>query len=125
MEKLTVNDVVEKLGSLTVMELIALTRQLEEQWGVKAEPQVQAVEQTTQTETQSAQTEFTVVLVSVPADKKMAVVKLVRELTGLGLMESKTLVESAPKNVKESVSKEDAEDLKGKLTAAGAVIEVK
>lgn len=122
----TKEEVVEKLGSLTVLEMIALTKDLEQKWGVKAEPQVGLVPTVVPVEdTDTAQTEFTVTLLSVPADKKMAVIKLVRDLVGLGLMESKQLVEAAPKTVKESVSKEDAEDLKNKLTAAGAVIEVK
>jgi large subunit ribosomal protein L7/L12 len=125
MEKFTQEDVVTALGNLTVLETIALTKQLELQWGVKAEPQVVALAPNTQTNTQDAKTEFNVILASVPVDKKMAVIKLVRELTQLGLKESKELVEAAPKMLKEGVSKDDAEELKRKLTEAGALVELK
>ncbi len=122
----TMEEIIDKLGSMSVMELIALTKELEEKWGVKAEPQVGLTPTNLPVnEPASEQTEFTVVLVSFAADKKMAVVKAVRELTGLGLMESKQLVEGAPKSIKEACSKEDAENLKTQLTAAGGVIEVK
>ncbi len=118
------DDVVKALGNMTVLEVIALTKDLEAKWGVEAKPApVQFVE--SNVKRVEEQTEFTVTLVSVPADKKMAVVKAVRELTLLGLKESKDLVEAAPKMLKESISAADAEDLKVKLTAAGAVIEVK
>lgn len=122
---ITNDDVINALGNMKVTDLIALTKELEEKWGVKAEPQVQQVALTAPVETAPVQTEFAVVLVSVPADKKMTVIKLVRDLTGQGLMESKALVEGAPKSVKEGVSKDEAEDLKTKLMAAGAVVELK
>ena len=119
-------DVVKVLSDMTVVELIALTKDLEQKWGVKAEPQVTSIKiPGTVPQPEVQQTEFTVVLASYPADKKMCIVKLVRELTGLGLLESKQLVEAAPKNVKEGVSKEDADNLKAKLTDAGAVVEIK
>ena len=70
-------------------------------------------------------TEFTVVLASAPADKKIGVIKVVRELTGLGLKEAKDLVEAAPKNVKENVPKAQAEEVKKKLAEAGATVEIK
>ena len=117
------DDVVKTLGNMTVLEVIALTKDLEAKWGVEAKPA--PVVYTPPPKQVDAQTEFTVTLVSVPADKKMAVVKAVRELTLMGLKESKDLVEAAPKMLKESISAADAEDLKNKLTAAGAVIEVK
>ena len=125
MEKFTQEDVVKALGSLSVLEVIALTKQLELQWGVKAEPQMVERSPDTQTEKQDSQTEFNVILASVPVDKKMAVIKLVRELTLLGLKESKELVEAAPKMLKEGVSQADAEELKRRLTEAGAVVELK
>lgn len=125
MDNFTKEDVVNALGNLSVMELIALTRQLEAQWGVKAEPPVVQVERQEVKDEKATQTEFTVILASVPADKKMAVIKVVRELTGLGLKESKELVESAPKPVKELIMASEADELKTKLTAAGAVVEVK
>jgi len=127
MSEFTLQDVVEKLGNMSVMELIALTRQLEQQWGVEAKPQVQAVNPQTQTQTgpTTEQTEFNVVLVSYPADKKMSVLKAVREATGLGLKEAKEFVEAVPKVVKEGVSKEDAAALQTTLAQAGGVVEVK
>ena len=72
-----------------------------------------------------AKTTFDVILLSAPADKKIAVIKAIREITGLGLKEAKDLVEAAPKTVKEQVSKADAEDMKKKLTEAGATVELK
>lgn len=127
MSDVNINDLAKQLGDLTVMQLVDLTKKLEADWGVSATPQAgNAPVQMPGTETPSVeQTEFTVVLASFAADKKMAVVKAVRELTGLGLLESKQLVEGAPKSVKESVGKAEADELKAKLTEAGAVIEVK
>lgn len=119
-------DVVRRLGNLTVLELIALTKELEQKWGVKAVPQVAPVPTVFPTDvTAPVKDEFDVVLASVPADKKMAVIKVVREVSGLGLKESKELVEAAPKTLKEGVSKADADELNRKLTEAGAVVEVK
>lgn len=123
MDTPTKEDVVASLGNLTIPQLIALTKQLEEQWGVKAEPQV--VEQQKLPEQVVVKTEFNVVLVSVPADKKMPVIKAVRDLFGIGLKESKDMVEAAPKVVKEAVSPEEAETLKARLMEAGAVVELK
>lgn len=127
MSDITNDDVVNFLGNMSVMQVIALTKELEQKWGVKAEPPtVQVQPQQTQTDTQAqAQTEFNVVLTQVPADKKMAVLKMVRELTGLGLKESKEVVEGCPKVIKESVSKEEAEQVKAKLVEAGGTVEVK
>lgn len=116
--------VVDALGNLSVLELIALTKKLETQWGVKALPQIsQAVQVKTETVVE-AQTEFSISLVSYPADKKIGLVKLVRELLGLGLLESKSLVESAPKLLKEGISKEDVEMIKVKLMEAGGVVSI-
>lgn len=117
-------EALKALDTMTVLEIIALTKQLEQQWGVKAVPAPVKVQEK-KPEVQ-VQTEFTVKLISVPSDKKMAVIKLVREIvTGLGLKESKELVEAAPKNIKEGVDAAEAESLRIKLTEAGAVIEVK
>lgn len=122
----TQEEVVEFLGNMSVLQVIALTKELEEKWGVKAEPQVQVQQQTNGPKQETVeQTEFTVTLTSVPADKKMAVLKMVRELTLLGLKEAKEFVESVPKVVKEGCSKADAEEYKAKLTEAGGVVEVK
>lgn len=122
----TQEEVVAFLGNMSVMQVIELTRELEAKWGVKAEPQVQVQHQNDAPKQEVAeQTEFTVTLTSVPADKKMAVLKMVRELTLLGLKEAKEFVESVPKVVKESCSKADAEEYKAKLVEAGGVVEVK
>ena len=124
MEKLTNENLVHTLNNLTVLELIALTKELEEQWGVKAVPS--KVEVVQQSEVQTvAQTEFSVFLASVPADKKMNTIKAIREIMQTGLKESKDFVEAAPKMVKEGISAEEAEAIKVKLTEAGAVVEVK
>lgn len=124
MSEFTSEDVVKALGNLTVLELIALTKQLEAQWDVKAVPQVVEM-QVQQQETGPAKTEFNVMLMSVPSDKKMNTIKAVRELLTLGLKESKDLVEAAPKMIMEGASKEVADNLFNKLTEAGAVIELK
>lgn len=117
-------DVVQFLGNMSVMQVIELTRELETKWGVKAEPlMVQAPLPNPKQEV--AQEEFTVILASCPADKKMAVIKAVRELTLMGLKEAKEFVEAAPKLIKDGCSKADADDYKNKLTEAGAVVEVK
>jgi large subunit ribosomal protein L7/L12 len=122
----TMEEVVQALGNMSVMQVIALTKELEEKWGVKAEPQfVQGNNQEAPKQETSEQTEFTVTLVSVPADKKMACLKMVRELTLLGLKEAKEFVESTPKLVKEGCSKADADEYKRKLEEAGGVVEVK
>ena len=127
MSEITNDDVVQFLGNMSVVQVIALTKELEEKWGVKAAPPtVQLQQETQQPDTQApAKDEFNVVLVSVPADKKMAVIKAIRENIGLGLKESKELAEAAPKVIKEQASKADADDLVAKLTAAGAVMEMK
>ena len=122
---LTNDDVVKFLGDMSVMEIISLTKELEQKWGVTATPQTVQVQQKQEEQKTEAQTEFTVVLASFPPDKKMTLLKLVRELTGLGLKEAKEFVESVPKAVKEAVTKAEADELKTKLTEAGGVVEVK
>jgi len=123
---ITNDDVVKALGEMSVMQVIALTKELEQKWGVKAEPPTVQVQPKQGPENQAVvKEEWNVILTSVPNDKKMAVIKAIRELLGLGLKESKDLAEAAPKMVKEGVSKADADDLFAKLTAAGAVVEVK
>src|SRR5260370_33781565 len=127
METLTQEDVVQALGNLTVLEIIVLTRQLKQKWDVKAEPQMtQNTNAPVQVETNTvAQTEFNVVLVSYGTDKKMPCLKMIRELTGLGLKEAKDFVESLPKTVKDGVTKEEAEVLKASLVGAGGNVEIK
>lgn len=125
MSDITNDDVVKALGNMSVMQVIALTKELEQKWGVKAEPQVVQQQQQEPGKQATEKEEWNVILASVPAAAKMTVIKAVREVMGLGLKESKDLVESAPKMVKEGVSKAEADELNSKLTAAGAVIEVK
>lgn len=119
------DDLVKALGNMSVMELIALTKKLESDWGVKALPQVKAYVPPTSVPTVTEQTEFDVVLLSYPVDKKISLVKVVKELTGLGLKEAKDLIEAAPKKIKEGMSKADAETLLARLIEAGGQAEIK
>jgi large subunit ribosomal protein L7/L12 len=120
--------VVDFLSKMSVMDLAALTKELEDKWGVKAAPVAVAASGAPAGAAAAApaaeQTEFTVILKEVGA-KKIKVIKVVRELTQLGLKEAKDLVDGAPKNVKEGVSKADAETMKKKLEEAGAKVEIK
>ncbi len=119
------NQIVDSLSALTVMEAAELVKQLEAKWGVSAAaaaapaaaagPAAAAAEE---------KTEFTVVLAKA-GEKKIDVIKVIREITGLGLKEAKDLVEGAPKTVKEGVNKEDSAKIKEKLTAVGATVELK
>src|SRR6187431_215816 len=119
--------IVEDLSSLTVMEAAELAKMLEEKWGVTAAAAV-AVAAAPGAGVGAApaeeKTDFTVVLAAA-GDKKIEVIKEVRAITGLGLKEAKDLVEGAPKPVKEGVNKEDAEEMKKKLEAVGASVELK
>ena len=118
--------IVEELSTLTVMEAAELSKLLEEKWGVSAAAPVAvaAAAAGPAAAVAEAKTEFSVVLDSA-GDKKINVIKVVREITGLGLKEAKDLVEAAPKPVKEAVPKADAEKLKAKLEAEGAKVELK
>ncbi|GIX16810.1 MAG: 50S ribosomal protein L7/L12 [Rhodothalassiaceae bacterium] len=120
--------IVEELSNLTVLEAAELSKMLEEKWGVSAAAPVAvaAVPGAAAGEAAAAEekTEFDVILASA-GDKKINVIKEVRAITGLGLKEAKDLVESAPKPVKEGVSKEEAEEIKKKLEEAGATVEIK
>jgi len=119
---------VDELSSLTVMEAAELSKLLEEKWGVSAAAPVAVAAAAAGGGDAGAaaeeKTEFDVVLASA-GDKKINVIKEVRAITGLGLKEAKELVESAPKPVKEGVSKDEAEELKKKLEEAGASVELK
>jgi large subunit ribosomal protein L7/L12 len=119
--------IVDDLSSLTVLEAAELAKLLEEKWGVSAAAAV-AVAAGPAAAAAAApveeQTEFTVVLAAI-GDKKIEVIKEVRAITGLGLKEAKDLVEGAPKPVKESVAKEEAEKIKGQLEKVGAKVELK
>ena len=120
--------IVEDLSSLTVLEAAELAKLLEEKWGVSAAAAVAVAAGPAAGGGAAAaaeeQTEFTVVLASA-GDKKIEVIKEVRAITGLGLKEAKDLVEGAPKPVKESVAKEEAEKIKAQLEKAGAKVELK
>jgi large subunit ribosomal protein L7/L12 len=118
--------VVDFLSKLSVMDIASLTKELEDKWGVKAAPVAVAAAGAAPAAAAAAeaQTEFAVVLKEAGA-KKIEVIKVVRELTQLGLKEAKDLVDGAPKNVKEGVSKADAETFKKKLEDAGAKVEIK
>lgn len=118
---------VDELSALTVMEAAELSKLLEEKWGVSAAAPVAVAAAAPGGDAGPAaeeKTEFDVVLASA-GDKKINVIKEVRAITGLGLKEAKELVESAPKPVKEGVSKDEAEELKKKLEEAGASVELK
>ena len=117
------NKIVDQLSKLTVVEAAELSKQLEDKWGVTAAAPVAAapVAATAPAEEKS---EFTIFLTAA-GDKKINVIKEVRAFTGLGLKEAKDLVEAAPKEIKSSVAKKDAEEAKKKLEAAGAKVELK
>jgi large subunit ribosomal protein L7/L12 len=118
---------VDQLSSLTVLEAAELAKLLEEKWGVSAAAAVAVAAPGAGAAAAAPveeKTEFTVVLASA-GEKKIEVIKEVRALTGLGLKEAKDLVEGAPKSVKESVSKEEAEKVKAQLEKAGAKVELK
>ena len=124
MSDLNQDQVIEYLSGLTVMQLVELTTTLEDKWGVKAAPVAVAGPAAAPAEAAEEQTEFDVILQSF-GSAKIQVIKAVREATGLGLKDAKDLVESAPKAIKEGVSKAEAEELAKKLKDAGAEAEVK
>lgn len=121
-EKIT--SIVEAIEALTLLETKELVEAIEEKFGVSAAPVAVAAVGGAAAPAAEEKTEFDVVLTNFGA-KKLDVIKAVREITGLGLKEAKELVEGAPKAIKEGVSKEEAEELKAKLTSAGAEVEVK
>ena len=115
---------VENVKELTVLELAELVKALEEEFGVSAAAPVAVAAAPAAAAAAEEKTEFDVILKNAGASK-MGVIKLVKEITGLGLKESKEIVDNAPKAVKEKVSKADAEDIKKKLEEAGAEVELK
>ncbi|WP_338430097.1 50S ribosomal protein L7/L12 [Synechococcus elongatus] len=123
------DEILESLKTLTLLEAAELVKQIEEAFGVSAAAPVGGVVVAAAAggaaEAVEEKTEFDVVLEEVPADKKIAVLKVVRGITGLGLKEAKDLVEAAPKPIKEGVSKDDAEAAKKELEEAGAKVSVK
>ena len=119
------NKIIEDLSSLTVVEAAELSKQLEEKWGVTAAAAVAAAPAVAGGEAPAEEKdEFTIMLTSA-GDKKINVIKEVRAVTELGLKEAKDLVEGAPKEVKSGVNKKEAEEIKAKLEAAGAKVELK
>ncbi len=121
-EKIT--NILEEIKSLTILELNDLVKAVEEEFGVSAAAPVGVVAAGAAAPAVEEKTEFDVILASFGA-KKLDVIKVVRELTGLGLKDAKDLVESAPKAIKEGVSKDEAEQVKAALTEAGATVEIK
>ena len=115
---------VEEIKTLTVLELSELVKAIEEEFGVSAAAPVMMAGPAAAAPAAEEKTEFDVVLAEAGASK-MGVIKLVKEITGLGLKEAKELVDNAPKAIKEGVSKADAEDIKKKLGDAGAKVELK
>ena len=127
MDNVTKDDVIEFISSMSVLELSDLVKELEEKFGVSAAAPVAVAAgpgaQPAQAEAEE-KTEFDVILSQV-GDKKIQVIKVIRTVTGLGLKEAKALVDEAPKPVKEGVSKEEAENVKGQLEEAGATVDIK
>jgi large subunit ribosomal protein L7/L12 len=129
MAEITREQVVDYLSNLPVIQIAELIKELENKWGVKAAPAAVAVAPgpgagAAEAPKVEEKTEFDVVLAAAGANK-IQVIKAIREITGLGLKEAKDLVEAAPKTVKEAISKADAEEMKKKLTEAGATVELK
>ena len=118
------NKIIDDLSSLTVVEAAELSKQLEKKWGVTAVTAVAAPATASDTAPAEEKNEFTIVLAAV-GDKKINVIKEIRAVTSLGLKEAKDLVEGAPKEVKSGVNKKEAEEIKKKLEAAGAKVELK
>ncbi|MGB3201193.1 MAG: 50S ribosomal protein L7/L12 [Nodosilinea sp.] len=130
------DEILEQLKSLSLLEASELVKQIEEAFGVDASasagggmmmmaPGMMGGAGAAAAEPEEEKTEFDVILDEVPADKKIAVLKVVRSLTGLGLKEAKEMVEAAPKAVKEAVTKEDAEDAKKQIEEAGGKVSIK
>jgi large subunit ribosomal protein L7/L12 len=124
---ITKEQVVSFIENMSVLELAGLVKELEEKFGVSAAAPVAmaAVGGAAAAPAAEAKTEFTVVLASIAADKKINIIKEVRAITGLGLKEAKDLVEGAPKTIKDGVAKQEAEEIKKKLEAEGAKVEIK
>ncbi len=126
------DEILEKLKALTLLEAAELVKQIEDAFGVSAAAPAGGMMMmaapgaaAAAAEPVEEKTEFDVILEDVPADKKIAILKVVRELTGLGLKEAKDLVESAPKPIKEGMAKEAAEDAKKRIEEAGGKVSVK
>ena len=129
MAKLTQEELVNAIAELTVLELSELVKAIEEKFGVKAAAPAVAVAAAPAAAAAAApaeeKTEFDVILAGFDAAKKVAVIKEVRGITGLGLIEAKAIVEGAPKAIKEGIAKDEADKIKAQLEGAGAKVEVK
>ena len=119
------NKIIEDLSSLTVVEAAELSKQLEEKWGVTAAAAVAAAPSPAGGESPAEEKDEFTIMLTAAGDKKINVIKEVRAVTELGLKEAKDLVEGAPKEVKSGVNKKEAEEIKAKLEAAGAKVELK
>ena len=130
MSNVNMDQIVDQLSQMSVMQIAQLTKLLEDKWGVKAAPvavaagPVAAGGAAAAAPAAAEQTEFSVILASAGANK-IGVIKVVRELTNLGLKEAKDLVDGAPKELKAAVSKEEAETIKKKIVEAGGTVEIK
>jgi len=124
----TKEDILEAISNMTVMEVVDLVKMMEDKFGVTAAAPIAmaaAAAPGAAAPAAEEQTEFNVILKAYPADKKVGTIKVIREITGLGLKEAKDLVEGSPNTVKEGVSKADADKIKKQLEDAGAEVEVK
>ena len=123
------DEILDSIAKMTVLEVVELISDMEKKFGVTAAAPVAAAAAPGAAAAAAApaeeKTEFTVILKEYPADKKVSVIKVVRELTGLGLKEAKDVVEGVPQNVKEAVNKADSEAMKKKLEDVGAKVEIK
>jgi len=122
---MTTEEILNAIAAMTVLEVSELVKAMEEKFGVSAAAPVAVAGAAVAAAAEDEQTEFNVVLKSFADGSKIPLIKVVREVTGLGLKEAKEIVETADSVIKEGVSKEDAASIKEKLTAAGAVIEIK
>jgi large subunit ribosomal protein L7/L12 len=126
MAKIAKEELLTAISEMTVLELSELVKAVEEKFGVKAAaPAVAVAAAAAPVAAAEEKTDFNVVLTAVAADKKISVIKVVREIMGLGLKEAKDLVDGVPQTVKESVAKAEAEEMKKKITEAGGTIELK
>ena len=119
------NKIIDDLSSLTVVEAAELSKQLEEKWGVTAAAAVAAAPAAAGGAAPAEEKDEFTIMLTAAVDKKINVIKEVRAITALGLKEAKDLVEGAPKEVKSGVNKKEAEEIKAKLEAAGAKVELK
>lgn len=127
-----INDIIEKLKSLTLLEAAELVKQIEDVFNVDASSvsgagmvMMSSTNDASDVQSEEEKTEFDVILEEVPTAKKIAILKVVRSLTSLGLKEAKELVETVPKTIKESTSKEDADEIRIKLEEVGATVSIK